>query len=86
MKIEDIKPDSIYVGDGQMKGVPGFIYVRGIMDGDIGFSVLDDPVEEPDFSNSGIFWMPPEVFCEIMRVYSGPGSVRIPKSHDDYSV
>lgn len=78
MNIEDIKQDVIYVGDGPLKGAPGFIYVRGFMDGEVGFSVLDDPEEEPDFSESGVFWMPPEVFCEIVRIYRGPGSVRIP--------
>lgn len=84
MKIEDIRQDAIYVGDGDLEDVPGFIYIRGFMDGEIGFSVLDDPVEHPDFSESGIFWIPPEIFCDIMRIYSGPGSVVIPTADKGY--
>ena len=83
MKIEDIKQDAIYVGDGKLKNTPGFLYIRGFMDGEIGFSVLDDPVEFPDFSHCGVFWMAPEVFASVARIYRGPRILNLTPGYED---
>ena len=79
MKMEDIAADAIYVGDGAFSDAPGYIYIRGLIDGRIGFSILDEPQECPDFTECGIFWVPPEFFVENVRVYREAGTVRTPK-------
>ena len=55
MEMKDLAPDAIYVGDGDFADIPGYLYIRGLIDGRIGFSVLDDPLEFPDFTDCGVY-------------------------------
>ena len=69
MRVKDIRMDAVYVGAGPLEGAPGFLYLRGYRNGEVGFSVLDDDVDDPDFSESGIFWLEPKVFAEVTKIH-----------------
>ena len=69
MEVKDIRMDAVYVGAGPMKGAPGFLYIRALRDGEVGFSVLDDDVDDPDFSESGVFWMEPWMFASVAKIH-----------------
>ena len=79
MEMKDLARDAIYVGDGDFADIPGYLYIRGLIDGRIGFSVLYDPLEFPDFTDCGVFWVPPEFFVKSVKIYKGAGTVKMPK-------
>jgi hypothetical protein len=49
-----------------------FAYVRFLKNGEIGFSVLDDLTNRPDFSNCGVFWQRPEDFLAFFKLLEIP--------------
>lgn len=46
-----------------------YAYVRAWQGGEVGFSVVDKPSRNPDFSNCGVFWVAPEHFCFVFEKY-----------------
>ena len=46
-----------------------YAYVRDWKNGKVGYSVLDEATDHPDFSDCGVFWMDPEDFAKIFVVY-----------------
>lgn len=69
MGISDIKFNSIYKAVGLPEDNVVYGYVRGWHGNEVGFSVLDEPFNDPDFSDCGIFWVAPEDFIKIFEVY-----------------
>ncbi|MBQ6371467.1 MAG: hypothetical protein IJJ21_07785 [Firmicutes bacterium] len=45
-----------------------YAYIRGLAGNEIGFSVLDEATEHPDFSNCGMFWLKKKDFMKFFRV------------------
>lgn len=79
MDVKDLRIDAVYVGAGRLEGAPGYLYLRAYNEGgELGFSVLDEDVDDPDFSNSGIFWMDPEVFASIVKIHRIMNGIWIP--------
>ena len=48
--------------------IPIYGYVRRWRNGEVGYSVLEEPTAEPDFSNCSVFWMKPEDFAKVFDV------------------
>lgn len=47
-----------------------YVYVRALQGDEVGFSVLDKAVKNPDFSDCGMFWVREKDF-EMMFKYCG---------------
>lgn len=69
MGISDIKFSSIYKAVDLPSDNAVYGYIRGRHGSEVGFSVLDEPLNDPDFSDCGIFWVAPEDFISIFEVY-----------------
>ncbi len=69
MKVKDISHDNIYVSKIPNLPMPIYGYIRTIRAGEVGFSVLEEPVEDPDFSNCGVFYVKPKDFTRVFEVY-----------------
>ena len=59
--------NSVYMNRPEISDEPIFAYIRFLKDGEIGFSVLDEAVSRPDYSNCGVFWVRPEDFLKVFR-------------------
>lgn len=59
--------NSVYITKAGLAEEPIFGYIRFLKDGELGFSVLDEPVSRPDYSNCGLFWVKPEDFLKMFR-------------------
>jgi len=46
---------------------PVFAYIRECTDREVGFSVLDEVTENPDFDYCGMFWLAPQDFDEFFE-------------------
>lgn len=69
MRVNGVEMDVIYktIEPGEDGNV--YAYVRGWTKTEIGFSVLDEAVKDPDFSNCGVFWVRPEDFKTLFEIY-----------------
>jgi len=69
MKISDISVDAIYTTKERIADWDIFAYVRGWRDGEVGFSVIEEATYTPDLSDCGVFWVRPEDFCFMFKIY-----------------
>ena len=70
MNTSDIRFRSIYKVKEELHiDEAPFAYVREWKNGEVGFSVLDEATNTPDFSNCGVFWVLPEDFIKIFNLY-----------------
>ena len=69
MKVNEISMDAIYTTKERVADWDIFAYVRGWRDGNVGFSVIDDAMYDPDLSDCGVFWVHPEDFCRMFKVH-----------------
>lgn len=58
--------------------VPAYAYIRAIEGDLLAFSVLDDPQENPDFSNCGVFHVHTKDFFSQFKVYEPDGAPNEP--------
>ena len=72
MKISDISVDAVYTTRERVAEWDIFAYVRGWRDGDVGFSVIEEATYTPDLSECGVFWVSPEAFCQLFKMYLPP--------------
>lgn len=71
MKVSEISMKKIYRAKAELGIEEGiFAYVRGWQKGEVGFSVLDEATNNPDFSNCGVFWVLPTDFVKIFEVHA----------------
>ena len=69
MRVNGIEKNAIYKTIEPCEDGDIYAYVRGWSDTEIGFSVLDKAVENPDFSNCGMFWVKPKDFKKLFKIY-----------------
>ena len=70
MNVEDIRFGRIYVNAIPLEGgAEVYGYIRDWKNGKVGYSVLDEATDKPDFSECGVFWMAPEDFAKVFMVY-----------------
>ena len=69
MNISEIKFKTVYRAKEEL-GIEDhvFAYVRGWENGEVGFSVLEEATDNPDFSNCGVFWVRPSDFVRIFDI------------------
>lgn len=46
---------------------PAYVYVRFVKDDELGFSVLDNITNRPDYSQCGVFWVKQRDFLKMFR-------------------
>ena len=70
MNVEDIRFNRIYINAVPLEDdVVVYGYVRDWKNGKVGYSVIDEATDDPDFSNCGVFWMAPEDFAKVFTVF-----------------
>lgn len=69
MVVSEIRFGSIYKAVGLPEDNEVYGYIRGWKGNEVGFSVLDKALNDPNFSDCGIFWVAPEAFTMLFEVY-----------------
>lgn len=70
MTLNEISIKNVYVVKDTL-AKEGFVYayVRGWRGNEVGFSVLEQALDDPDLSQCGVFWVRPEDFIRVFDVY-----------------
>ncbi len=69
MDINEISMGRIYKPVFPTEDCECFTYIRGWKNGEVGFSVMEEYQQVPDFSNCGVFWVSQENFAQLFEVY-----------------
>ncbi|MDO4485075.1 MAG: hypothetical protein Q4C46_00610 [Bacillota bacterium] len=69
MNINEIRKGVIYKAVNLPEKCDVFAYIHKCNKKEVAFSVLDEAVENPDFSNCGMFWVRPQEFTLLFEVY-----------------
>ncbi|MDO4870026.1 MAG: hypothetical protein Q4A65_07085 [Bacillota bacterium] len=68
MKRNQIRFDMIYKNKLPMEE-DVYAYIRAWQGDEVGFSVLDRPTNNPDFSKCGVFWVTPDNFWIVFEEF-----------------
>lgn len=64
-----IHSNGVYMLKEKEDEIDVYIYIRGWNKNEIGFSVLEEDTDYPDFSNCGVFWVKHKDFNRMFRKY-----------------